>query len=144
MTLNITEIVEVFGNETALKVDGYDDCIVGVDGDGRLVYDRMKMLDKLGKDMSFEEAEEYFEFNIAGSHMGEMNPLYINLLSNDGSFCEHINTEYQPEEKDTSVVEGLVCTDCGKDLDPPEPDWDLELHNSPLGAGFAHKDIKKD
>ena len=143
MTLNITEIVEVFGNETALKVDGYDDCIVGVDGDGRLVYDRMKMLDKLGKDMSPEDAEEYFEFNIAGSHMGEMNPLYINLLSNDGSFCEHINTEYQPEEKDTNVVEGLVCTDCGKDLDPPEPDWDLELHNSPLGAGFAHKDIKE-
>lgn len=143
MTLNITEIVEVFGNETALKVDGYDDCIVGVDGDGRLVYDRMKMLDKLGKDMSPEDAEEYFEFNIAGSHMGEMNPLYINLLSKDGSFCEHINTEYQPEEKDTNVVEGLVCTDCGKDLDPPEPDWDLELHNSPLGAGFAHKDIKE-
>jgi|TARA_R100001530_G_scaffold97497_1_gene67787 hypothetical protein len=143
VTLNITEIVEVFGNETALKVDGYDDCIVGVDGDGRLVYDRMKMLDKLGKDMSPEDAEEYFEFNIAGSHMGEMNPLYINLLSKDGSFCEHINTEYQPEEKDTNVVEGLVCTDCGKDLDPPEPDWDLELHNSPLGAGFAHKDIKE-
>jgi len=143
VTLNITEIVEVFGNETALKVDGYDDCIVGVDGDGRLVYDRMKMLDKLGKDMSPEDAEEYFEFNIAGSHMGEMNPLYINLLSKDGSFCEHINTEYQPEEKDTNVVEGLVCTDCGKDLDPPEPDWDSELHNSPLGAGFAHKDIKE-
>ena len=143
MTLNITEIVEVFGNESTLKVDGYDDCIVGVDGDGRLVYDRMKMLDKLGKDMSSDEAEEYFEFNIAGSHMGEMNPLYIHLLSNDGSFCEHINTEYQPEEKDTNVVEGLVCTDCGKDLDPPEPDWDLELHNSPLGAGFAHKDIKE-
>jgi|TARA_Y100000296_G_scaffold23522_1_gene27844 hypothetical protein len=143
MTLNITEIVEVFGNETALKVDGYDDCIVGVDGDGRLVYDRMKMLDKLGKDMSSEEAEEYFEFNIAGSHMGEMNPLYIHLLSKDGSFCEHINTEYQPEEVENNASESLICLDCGKDLEPPEPDWDLELRNSPLGAGFAHKDIKE-
>ena len=66
----------------------------------------------------------------------------VEIGESDG-FCEHINTEYQPEEKDTNVVEGLVCTDCGKDLEPPEPDWDLELHNSPLGAGFAHKDIKE-
>ena len=64
-------------------------------------------------------------------------------IDNSDVFCEHLNTEYQPEEKDTNVVEGLVCTDCGKDLEPPEPDWDLELHNSPLGAGFAHKDIKE-
>ena len=66
----------------------------------------------------------------------------VEIGESDG-FCEHINTEYQPEEKDTNVVEGLVCTDCGKDLEPPEPDWDLELRNSPLGAGFAHKDIKE-
>ena len=143
MTLNITEIVEVFGNDSTLKVNGYDDCIVGIDGDGRLVYDRRKMLDKLEKDMSSEEAEDFFEYNIAGSHMGEMNPLYIHLLSKDGSFCEHLNTEYQPEEVENNASESLICLDCGEDLDPPEPDWDLELHNSPLGAGFAHKDIKK-
>ena len=68
--------------------------------------------------------------------------LNIESIEED-NFCEHINTEYQPEEKDTNASEGLVCTDCGADLEPLEPDWDLEVHNSPLGAGFAHKDIKK-
>ena len=142
MSLNISEIVEVFGNDSTLKIDGYDDCVVGIDGDGRLVYDRRKMLDKLEKDMSSEEAEEYFDFNIAGSHMGDMTPLYIYLFVKDGSFCEHINTEYQPEELENNASESLICLDCGADLEPPEPDWDSDLHNSPLGAGFAHKDIK--
>ena len=61
----------------------------------------------------------------------------------EDDFCEHLNTEYQPEEYDTNASESLICLDCGKDLEPPEPDWDSDLHNSPLGAGFAHKDIKK-
>jgi len=142
MTLNISEIVEVFGNDSTLKVDGYDDCVVGIDGDGRLVYDRRLMLDKLEKDMSSDDAEEFFEYNIAGSYMGEMTPLYIHLFSKEGNFCEHLTTEYQPEEKENNVPESLNCVDCGEELEPPEPDWDMELHNSPLGLGFAQKDIK--
>jgi len=142
MTLNISEIVEVFGNDSTLKVDGYDDCVIGIDGDGRLVYDRRLMLDKLEKDMSSDDAEEFFEYNIAGSYMGEMTPLYIHLFSKEGNFCEHLTTEYQPEEKENNVPESLNCVDCGEELEPPEPDWDMELHNSPLGIGFAQKDIK--
>ena len=142
MALNISEIVEVFGNDSTLKVDGYDDCVVGIDGDGRLVYDRRLMLDKLEKDMSSDDAEEFFEYNIAGSYMGEMTPLYIHLFSKEGNFCEHLTTEYQPEEKENNVPESLNCVDCGEELEPPEPDWDMELHNSPLGLGFAQKDIK--
>ena len=64
-------------------------------------------------------------------------------IDKSDDFCEHLNTEYQPEEVENNASESLICLDCGEDLDPPEPDWDLELHNSPLGAGFAHKDIKK-
>ena len=30
--------------------------------------------------------------------------------------CEHINTEYIPEEEDTNVRENLICLDCGKNL----------------------------
>ena len=70
-------------------------------------------------------------------------------IGKEDGFCEHINTEYQPEEPENNASESLICLDCGKDLDPPEPDWDLELRksmdklDSPLGAGFAHKDIKE-
>jgi hypothetical protein len=28
-------------------------------------------------EMTYEEAVEYFDFNIAGSHMGEYTPLYL-------------------------------------------------------------------
>ena len=74
--------------------------------------------------------------------MGDMTPLYIHLFSKEGNFCEHLTTEYQPEEKENNVPESLNCVDCGEELEPPEPDWDMELHNSPLGIGFAQKDIK--
>ena len=35
----------------------------------RITYGRSKM--------SYEEAVEYFDFNIAGSYMGEYTPLYL-------------------------------------------------------------------
>ena len=83
MTLNISEIVEVFGNDLTLKVDGYDDCIVGVDGEGRLVDDRMKLLDKLGKEMSPEDAWEYYSFNIQDSFMGLHSPVFLTVEKGD-------------------------------------------------------------
>jgi len=64
-------------------------------------------------------------------------------LEEKDSFCEHINTEYQPAERDTNTPESLTCVDCGEDLESPEPDWDVQVYNSPLGAGFAQKDNKK-
>jgi|TARA_R110000823_G_scaffold275115_1_gene393923 hypothetical protein len=39
--------------------------------------------------------------------------------------CEHTNRHYQPAEEDTNVHESYTCDDCGKELDIPEPDWDL-------------------
>jgi hypothetical protein len=72
-----------------------------------------------------------------------MTPLYIYIFDKDTEFCEHINTEYQPEEKDTNAPESLNCVDCGKELDPPEPDYDAELKESPLAAGFLQKDYKR-
>ncbi len=143
MTLNITEMVEVYGNDSTLKADGYDDCVVGIECNGRLVYDKRKMLDKLERNMSSEEAMEFFDYNISGSYMGDMTPLYIYIFDKDTEFCEHINTEYQPEEKDTNAPESLNCVDCGKELDPPEPDYDAELKESPLAAGFLQKDYKR-
>lgn len=68
-----------------LLADGYDDCILGVSFEfGRLprvAYDRGKMIEKLMADgCSWEDAEEFFEFNIAGAYVGERTPAYIEVL----------------------------------------------------------------
>ena len=64
-----------------LKMDGYDDCIVGiVEQFGRpdiICYDKRKVLDKLREEMSEEEAEEFFYFNQIGSYVGETTPCFI-------------------------------------------------------------------
>jgi hypothetical protein len=73
-------------NPEALSADGYDDCIIGmchVFGRPPLIaYDRGKIIKKLMSDgMTVEEAEEYFEYNIAGSWVGENTPVYITVLN---------------------------------------------------------------
>ena len=83
MTLNITEMVEVYGNDSTLKADGYDDCVVGIECNGRLVYDKRKMLDKLERNMSSEEAMEFFEFNVVGAWVGEETPIFVREMYDD-------------------------------------------------------------
>ena len=39
--------------------------------------------------------------------------------------CEHYFKTYQAEEKDTNIPESYTCDECGKELDIPEPDFDL-------------------
>jgi len=64
-----------------LKCDGFDDAIVGVQGYGeesRLVYRIDKVLEILMKDeMTYDDALEYFKFNIEGAYMGKRTPLYV-------------------------------------------------------------------
>jgi len=64
-----------------IKVEGYDDCILGVGYSfgqyQRLVYDEEKIILKLCEDMSREDAIEYFEYNIAGAYMGEPMPFFM-------------------------------------------------------------------
>jgi len=79
-TISLDDILEMFSEEMFVKADGFDDCIVGVEstGDIRLVYSTQLILEKLVKDseMTWEEAIEYFDYNIQGSQ-GEGYPIYI-------------------------------------------------------------------
>jgi hypothetical protein len=62
-----------------LFADGYDDCIIGltVRADVPVViYSADKMIEKLANDMSYDEAQEFFDFNIEGAYMGERTPVY--------------------------------------------------------------------
>lgn len=64
-----------------ITADGFDSCLIGKDSKDRAVYDAEAMLDTLmiRDDMSREEAEEYFWYNIDGAHVGDMTPIYVFL-----------------------------------------------------------------
>lgn len=78
----LDDIVEQWADVDILKVDGFDDCVLGYDynWDGviRLIYSVDKIIKKLVKKdkMDIDEAIEYFEFNIRGSYVGEKTPIY--------------------------------------------------------------------
>jgi hypothetical protein len=71
-----------------LKLDGFDDCYLGV-GESygeqpALVYDYEKIIEQLKQDgMSDEEAQEYYDFNILGSYVGEKMPIFLNRIPLD-------------------------------------------------------------
>ena len=71
-------------NPKALKADGFDDAILGITtrigDDSLLAYDYDKCIKILQKDLSYEEAVEYMEFNVVGSYVGEGTPIFIKRL----------------------------------------------------------------
>ena len=83
------EILDAFGEEAddIMFAEGFDRAIVGVGRtfDGLLcaVYDVDKIIQELMKDgMDHDEAHEYFDYNIAGSYVGEQTPIFMHLMSN--------------------------------------------------------------
>jgi len=71
-------------NPKAMKADGFDDAIIGMStriGDDSLIaYDYDKCIEILQREMSYEEAVEYMEFNIVGSYVGEGTPIFIKKI----------------------------------------------------------------
>jgi hypothetical protein len=70
-------------NPEALMCDGFDDAIIGMAERPNLgpvvAYSVSKIIDiMIERDfMSYEEALEFYEFNISGAWMGEYTPIYI-------------------------------------------------------------------
>lgn len=70
-------------NEEALICDGFDEAIIGVAERINLgpvaAYSVEKILDILVErdGMSYEEALEFFQFNIIGAWMGDYTPVFI-------------------------------------------------------------------
>ena len=67
-----------------LLADGYDSAIIGyainpVSQKNVVVYDVERILKILFErdGMSIEQAEEFFNFNIVGSFVGEQTPIYV-------------------------------------------------------------------
>lgn len=65
--------LDAFAESCGLELvvmDGFDDCIVGVAerfNEHVVLYDYDKIIASLMKDMSEDEAEEYYEYNISGA-----------------------------------------------------------------------------
>ena len=76
-------------NEEALLADGFEEAFLGmceVFGRPPLVtYDRDKCIEILVRrdGMTYDEAEEFFEFNVAGSWVGDNTPVYMTLHGDD-------------------------------------------------------------
>ena len=78
-----------------LKWDWFDNAIIGVgernNTDSMIVYDYDKMVKVLvtRDDMSYEEAEEYIDFNIVGAWIGDTTPIIVTKKN-----IEEIEEEY--------------------------------------------------
>lgn len=66
-----------------LKVDGFNDCVVGVverfGMEPIYCYDKRKIVTKLMSEQGipFEQAMEHFEYNIIGSWVGKGTPCFL-------------------------------------------------------------------
>jgi len=66
-----------YQDEELLKADGFDDAIIGIDESSmRLIYSVSKCIEILSKDMSTEDAIEYFDFNVGCAFVGEKTPIW--------------------------------------------------------------------
>ena len=83
-------------NEEALLADGFEDAFLGMcEVFGRpplATYDRDKCIEiiiessessGLTDEEAYDEAEEFFEFNVAGSWVGDNTPVYMTLHGDD-------------------------------------------------------------
>jgi hypothetical protein len=63
-----------------LKLDGFDEAILGVVeriGLQAICYDTNKVISILMRDMSEEEAWEYYSYNMLGAYVGESTPVFL-------------------------------------------------------------------
>ena len=80
----VNDWVSLYGDELILA-DGFEEALIGIcEGFGGTIsvaYDRDKCIDILVErdGMEYEEAVEYFEFNVIGAWFGEHTPVYITV-----------------------------------------------------------------
>ena len=71
--------------EEIIIYDEYEDAIIGLADrfgmDTSVAYDYDKVIKILMEDMSYEEAVEYFDFNVIGGWVGDSTPVFIKVLS---------------------------------------------------------------
>lgn len=64
----------------AVLLENLGDAIIGVVEEfsgNRILYSKTKILEILEKDMSHEDAIEFYYYNILGLYAGEQNPVFL-------------------------------------------------------------------
>jgi len=83
MTIDLDDYADETGLEL-LRIDGFDDCCIGiVERCGEppvLCYSSDKIISVLMKEMNYDDAQEYFDFNIAGAYMGPLTPYFLEVF----------------------------------------------------------------
>lgn len=78
--MNIREELSAY-HDDLLFADGFDDAILGVAErigmEAVVAYSTPKIIEILAREMTEDEAVEYFEFNILGAYVGERTPVFI-------------------------------------------------------------------
>jgi len=71
-------ILERFTDELFIFADGFDDAIIGLcEVTNRVIYSTRKILEILIEEgMEYEDALDHFGYNITGSYVGEMTPIF--------------------------------------------------------------------
>jgi hypothetical protein len=76
MKKRIIDELEKFEANT-IFYDGFDEAIIGVEYESfRVIYSISKCIEILCKDMSEEDAREYFSFNVVSGYVGEKTPIF--------------------------------------------------------------------
>lgn len=76
----IDRMVDELELEDIILYDDLDDALIGLFQQFNtyfVAYDREKCIKILMKDMSWEEAQEYFDFNIIGGYVGKSTPAFL-------------------------------------------------------------------
>lgn len=87
-TLNVKKYLdENYPDEELITFDGLDEAFIGVGyafNKPIACYDKNKIIDLLMMEgMSYQVAEEYFSFNIAGAYLGENTPVIVDPIKDD-------------------------------------------------------------
>lgn len=75
------ELSEEYGDLLFMTQVEFDEAILGVAEricmEPVVAYSTPKIIEILARDMTEEEAVEYFEFNILGAYVGERTPVFV-------------------------------------------------------------------
>jgi len=82
-TVTLAEQLLDLGVESALTMDGYDDCAIGIlerfGMESIVIYDKEKIIEKLMDEgiPTYEEALEFYEYNQLGGWHGDLPPGFL-------------------------------------------------------------------
>lgn len=79
----LSKILDMYPDEGYIKADGFDAAIVGVSSTGCLVYSADKVIEILmsRNNWSYDDAIDYYYYNIEGAYVGDRTPIFINLIN---------------------------------------------------------------